>query len=412
MLVIITTHPIQYQTPLWQALALDGRVPFEVWFLTRHGLDESHDEGFGKTFAWDIDLLSGYSHRFLQTAEGASPASFWRCRLTERLRDRLREVGAKFVWIQGWQVAAYWQAVCEAKAVGAQVWLRGESNDLARTSWWKLPLKQVVLGELFRRVDAALYIGSANRQFYEKYGIQVSRLHPAPYCVDNARFEAQATALRGDRETLRECWGISEEAFCILFCGKFVRKKRPMDLVQAAATLRRRGHRPRVHLLFVGSGELERDLRAACQVISDPSVRDDPHDSRPPATFAGFLNQTEISRAYVAADCLVLPSDSGETWGLVVNEALASGLTCIVSDRCGCAEDLVAPTNAKLRYACGDLYALADAVTSVSAERFLRSDPNQLIRDFSFDATTNTVWALAKAESSRLLKSTSKVRPF
>jgi glycosyltransferase involved in cell wall biosynthesis len=52
------------------------------------------------------------------------------------------------------------------------------------------------------------------------------------------------------------------------------------------------------------------------------------------------MNQTEISRAYVAADCLVLPSDHGETWGLVVNEALASGLPCLVSDACGCAEEL------------------------------------------------------------------------
>jgi glycosyltransferase involved in cell wall biosynthesis len=60
----------------------------------------------------------------------------------------------------------------------------------------------------------------------------------------------------------------------------------------------------------------------------------------PPASFTGFLNQSEISQAYVAADCLVLPSDYGETWGLVVNEALASGLPCLVSQACGCAEDL------------------------------------------------------------------------
>jgi glycosyltransferase involved in cell wall biosynthesis len=390
MLVIITTHPIQYQAPLWQRLAHDGRVPFEVWFL-------SHDKGFGKAFAWDIDLTSGYSHRFLRTAAGASPDSFWGCRLTERLRDRLREVGAKFVWIQGWQVAAYWQAVREAKAVGAQVWLRGESNDLARTAWWKRPLKRVILGELFRHVDAALYIGSANKRMYEKFGIDASRLHSAPYCVDNARFEAQAASLRGERERMREHWGIPKEAFCILFCGKFVDKKRPMDLVQAAASLRRRGQRPRIHLLFVGSGELEKDLRAACQVIN-PSDIDDRNDPRPPATFAGFLNQTEISRAYVAADCLVLPSDSRETWGLVVNEALASGLPCIVSDRCGCAEDLVAPANAKLRYPCGDLNALADAVSSVSAKYFLK-DTNQLVHCFSFDETINAIWALARTDS-------------
>ena len=128
MLVIITTHPIQYQAPLWQNLARDGRVPFEVWFLTRHGLEESHDEGFGKNFAWDINLLSGYPHRFMRTASRASPASFWRCRLTERLRDRLRDVRARVVWIQGWQVAAYWQAVLEAKSVGARVLAAGREQ--------------------------------------------------------------------------------------------------------------------------------------------------------------------------------------------------------------------------------------------------------------------------------------------
>ena len=75
----------------------------------------------------------------------------------------------------------------------------------------------------------------------------------------------------------------------------------------------------------------------------------------PTASFVGFLNQSEISRAYVAADCLVLPSDANETWGLVVNEAMASGLPCIVSNACGCAEDLVEPIRPDLCYPVGDI---------------------------------------------------------
>ena len=71
MLVVITTHPIQYQVPLWQALARDGRVPFEVWYLTHHAVGESMDRDFGKSFAWDIDLLAGYPHRRLPVARGA-----------------------------------------------------------------------------------------------------------------------------------------------------------------------------------------------------------------------------------------------------------------------------------------------------------------------------------------------------
>ena len=83
------------------------------------------------------------------------------------------------------------------------------------------------------------------------------------------------------------------------------------------------------------------------------------------ASFAGFLNQTEVSKAYVAADCLVLPSDYRETWGLVVNEGMASGLTCVVSDACGCAEDLVAPLSSSLRFRLGDHASLVNALSWV-----------------------------------------------
>src|SRR5436190_18440588 len=98
MLAILTTHPIQYQAPLWQALARDGRVPFEVWYLTDHGVRISHDGEFNRDFAWDLDLLKGYPHRFLKAAPGATPAHFGKCRLHEPLVDRLRLTGATALW--------------------------------------------------------------------------------------------------------------------------------------------------------------------------------------------------------------------------------------------------------------------------------------------------------------------------
>ena len=148
MLAILTTHPIQYQVPLWQALARDGRVPFEVWYLTDHGIRVSFDQEFGKNFAWDLDMLEGYPYRFLKTVSGATPTSFWKCRLRESLANRLRSAGATALWVQGWQVAAYWQAVWEANAAGVEVWLRGESNDLAPVAWWKTPIKKLLLDSM------------------------------------------------------------------------------------------------------------------------------------------------------------------------------------------------------------------------------------------------------------------------
>ena len=88
--------------------------------------------------------------------------------------------------------------------------------------------------------------------------------------------------------------------------------------------------------------------------------------SRVPVTFAGFLNQTEMPAAYAVTDCLVLPSDYGETWGLVVNEAMACGIPAVVSDRVGCGPDLVEHDVTGLVYPFGDVEALADALRTLA----------------------------------------------
>lgn len=405
MLAILTTHPIQYQVPLWQALANDGRVPFEVWYLTSHGVKASHDSGFGKTFAWDIDTLSGYPHRFLNVAPGAAPDQFWKCRLVEPLRKRLRESGATALWIQGWQVAAYWQAVREARAAGVKVWLRGESNDLAPTAAWKRPIKRTLLRWFFSHVDEFLYIGTANKRLYQSYGVPEQQLYPAPYAVDNDRFANEAAALRPERDAIRRAWNIPQDAFCVLFCGKFIPKKRPVDLVAAVQLAAPKLSGRPIHLLFVGSGELGYELRKRCRVVYDaefaanlPAVSaaaSIANDNRPQASFSGFLNQHEIARAYVAADCLVLPSNHQETWGLVVNEALACGCPCITSDACGCNEDLVVPVDKSSSFSCGNITSLADALTSVAIHSPLSSQTGVVLARHSFDTTVRRVVSLS-----------------
>ncbi|HNY38747.1 MAG TPA: glycosyltransferase family 4 protein [Bryobacteraceae bacterium] len=429
MLAILTTHPIQYQVPLWQALARDRRVPFEVWYLSDHGVRTTHDPEFGRSFAWDLgqDTLQGYPHRFLKINEGWSvrPEEFFGMRLQEPLIPLMQEKGVTALWIQGWQKYAYWQAVHQARRAGVAVWMRGETNDLGpRSALLKRWAKQVRLRWLFKHVDHFFCIGSANRRFYRDYGVPEARLHWAPYFVDNERFAAQAARLRPQRMALRREWGIADDAFVALFCGKFIPKKRPLDLVAAAELLEaKRGagasgvplpldscHSPQLHLLFVGSGELGGALRASTEVIYDaeagticakPAVWNLESTQRrrvPRASFAGFLNQNEIARAYVAADCLVLPSDHGETWGLVVNEAMASGLPCLVSDAVGCGEDLVAPINPILRFPLGDTAGLAASLCTCAEcnrDGELARSATAHIGAFGVRQTVETVVAIA-----------------
>src|SRR4029077_19922149 len=108
-----------------------------------------------------------------------------------------------------------------------------------------------------------------------------------------------------------------------------------------------------------------------------------------PVSFAGFLNQTELTRAYAAGDCLVLPSDYGETWGLVVNEAMVCGLPAIVSDRVGCGPDLVEPGVTGAIFPFGDVQLLAQRLCDLAADRArahaMGQRAEERIRDYSVD---------------------------
>jgi len=335
--------------------------------MNDQGLEARFDPGFGRSVSWDVDLLGGYEYEFLDTNSGPWLDSFCSLRLKRGLGRTLRRRGAQVLWIQGWQVAAYWQAVFEARRADINIWLRGETNTRSNAGGIGTQFKRRLLRQLLRRVDRFLYIGEANRQFYLEQGVATEQLAPAPYCVDNARFAAAAAALRPERCRIRHEWGIPAEAFCFLFAGKFLRRKRPFDLVESTRRLRNAIQGKETHLLWVGTGELDGELRKACNVCFNGGTIDPINASRRTGTasFVGFLNQSEISRAYVAADCLVLPSDASETWGLVVNEAMASGLPCIVSDGCGCAEDLVKPLWPDLCYPVGDIIALERAMAAV-----------------------------------------------
>ena len=163
-------------------------------------------------------------------------------------------MGANVLWIQGWQVAAYWQAVFAAAQVGTELWLRGETNTRSNAGGIGRRFKRQILRHLLRRVDRFLYIGEANRQFYLEQGINEERLALAPYCVDNNRFAAAAAATYPERHRIRKEWGIPADAFCFLFAGKFVPKKRPFDLIDAARRIQRELPGNKIHLLWVRFG--------------------------------------------------------------------------------------------------------------------------------------------------------------
>jgi len=230
------------------------------------------------------------------------------------------------------------------------VMLRGDSQLRTARSRVFTAAKYLPYRVLLRSVSAHLYVGERNREYLKHYGVEDTRLFRVPHFVDNARFgrRAGAARLEGRAGAIRREAAAHGASMVLAFVGKLIDKKRPADLIRAAAIARASG--VDVALLVVGSGPLEGTLRDLADA------------ERVPTHFAGFRNQLEIPDYFAAADAIVLPSDEGETWGLVVNEGMACGLPAIVSDQVGCGPDLVTPGETGEVFAMGDVDALAKAI--------------------------------------------------
>jgi len=315
-----------YQSHLYRLLAQDNRIKLTVLFASNAGVRAYHDTGFGgRNLSWDTDLTSGYAHRFLMNADRNGVEKFFDQLDWDLLPEITRE-RCDVLWVHGYSFATLWLGIVAAKLRGIPVMIREEQTLLHERPWWKASVRSLTLRALFFR-STALAIGSNNHAFFQRYGVPTNRIFLVPYTTDNVAWQHNATSLTSSSTDLIGSFGLPPDVPVVLFVGKLQPKKQPDVLVEAFRRVRK--VMP-CALLLVGTGPLESELRRAVAEQSIPDV-----------VFASFLNRTEISRAYAAADIFVLPSSLNETWGMVVNEAMNFGLPVIVSDKVGCAPDLV-----------------------------------------------------------------------
>jgi glycosyltransferase involved in cell wall biosynthesis len=335
----LVSHPIQYYTPIFRALS--RQCDLTVFFAHRQTAEQQARAGFGVAFDWNIDLLSGYDSRFLvNVARQPSTDRFAGCD-TPGVADEIARGKFDAFVVPGWALRCYWQAVRACRRLGVPVLVRGDSQLGSRRNGVVRAAKALAFSHLLRRFDGFLYVGQRNREYLLHYGASPDRLFFSPHCVDNDAFAAaSAAAAAKPRDPGRRR---------ILFAGKLIARKHPADLLHAVAHL---GGQP-AQVAFAGSGELEAELR---QIAAKSSVR---------AEFLGFVNQGELPAIYAGADLLVLPSDSQETWGLVVNEAMACGIPAVVSDAVGCGPDLIERGATGATFPFGDVVALAAAIDGV-----------------------------------------------
>ena len=372
-LAAVMTHPIQYYAPWFRYIA--ANCP-DIELLVHYCIIPSPAQQgvrFGHAFTWDSSLLDGYPNVVIRsTTQRANidSSAFFGVNVPEVNRSIMRQ-SPDVVLVPGWYSVSLVRAALSSRMRGLPVLYRGDSNVAPSGA-----ARRIRSRAMLRLFTHYLTVGARNRAYLRTLGIPDSRVFFAPHCVDNDFFARIALPLRegSSRKIARDELGLRQDSFVVLFAGKLEPKKHPWEVIHAAG-----GLSGTTEVVIAGSGISEGECR---EVASRYAMN---------VKFAGFTNQADLARLYGIADCLVLPSDEGESWGLVVNEALASGLPCIVSNRVGCAPDLIQDGVTGFVTPYGDVAAITDALGKVR-------DVAKSGRSFAIESTARAaLYSLAAA---------------
>jgi len=320
-LAIVTTHPIQYYAPIFKLLHERGQIAVKVFYTWGEAALNKYDPGFQKAIQWDTPLLEGYPYEWAVNRASNPGSHHYKGIITPDLNTQIENWKPDAILVFGWAYKGH-LAVMRHFSGKVPIFFRGDSTLLDKSSGIKSVVKKIFLKQIYSKVDCAFYVGANNHAYYKAYGLPDDQLIFAPHAVDNDKFSANHSQEASD---LRRQLNLSAEDVLILFAGKFGAKKNPLLLVEAFKKFRKSN----IHLLFVGNGRLEGELKNKAN--GDSAIH-----------FMDFQNQSIMPAIYQAVDLFCLPSAGpGETWGLAVNEAMAAGKAIVVSDKVGCAIDLV-----------------------------------------------------------------------
>jgi glycosyltransferase involved in cell wall biosynthesis len=323
-LAIVSTHPIQYYAPVFRFLAGLDEIDLRVFYTwSQAATDGMFDSGFGAEVQWDNPLLDGYQYQFVRNiAKRPGPDHFGGLN-TPTLVQEIEAWRPDAVLIYTWNSHSHLQALRHFKG-RIPVLFRGDSTLLDHRAWWRALLRRVFLTWVYSHVDIAIAVGANNRDYFAWCGVPPQRIAFAPHSVDTIRFAGDSAAHEHRAARWRQELGIPPEAVIILYAGKLQRKKNPGLLLDAFSALDDGSH-----MVFVGNGDLESDVKRRAATVER-------------VHFMPFQNQSIMPAVYRLGDVFVLPSQGPEeTWGLALNEAMASGRAVIASSKVGGARDLI-----------------------------------------------------------------------
>jgi len=380
-IIFINSHPIQYFAPLYKYLNEHG-VKTKAWYGSDESIKGGMDKQFGAEVKWDIPLLQGYEYEFFKNYSW-KPSHFngFFGLMSLGMIKRLFSMPKSVIIVHGWHYFSHLMVLLIGSALGHTICLRCEmpqNQEMLKTGWKQSVKKFGLKYLLFPRINYFLNIGTQNRLFYKSYGIDDKKIIFCPYSVDNDRFRAERASYASKLQEIRTMMGVAENDKVILYSGKYISKKRPLDLLKAYIKL----NRPDCWLLMVGEGELRADMEV---LIKEHGLNK--------VILTGFINQSKIAEFYAVSDVFVMCSTIGETWGLSINEAMNFDLPLVVSDQTGSAGDLVKEGVNGYLFETGNVDQLTAKLNQLLYEKQLSwsTSSQQIVDEYSYATIASNV---------------------
>jgi len=388
-LAIVTTHPIQYNAPWFRLLAESGETSLKVFYTWEQSQsNEKYDPGFGKVISWDIPLLDGYDYTFVKNISVDPGSHHFKGIDNPSLINEIKEWNPDCLLVIGWPFKSHLACMRYFKG-RIPVLFRGDSTLLEERAGIKKLLRKPVLKYIYSFVDYAMYVGENNKQYFLAHGIKENELWYVPHAIDNERFAGAGDIYDIEAATWRQELGIGDDKVVVLYAGKLEPSKNVQLLLQMAGILTEDKYR----FVIVGNGETEAVLKE--QAKGDERI-----------LFLGFQNQHRMPVVYRLGDVFILPSNGPETWGLGINEAMASGRAVIATTKCGGSIDLIKDNGTIIEP--GDAAAAARYIREVVAIpgglKQAGERSREIVAKFSFQQVCNNILTLLKRISSEKQK--------
>jgi glycosyltransferase involved in cell wall biosynthesis len=376
--VFVSPEPTPYRAPLLDRIAAHPEVDLTVVYAARTVA--------GRT--WSVDLKHQATYLNGLRVPGLQRVFRHDYPLTPGIRRALSRAHPDLVVVSGWSTFASQAGTAWARAHRVPIALLVESHDLGPRAGWRRRVKRAVVPAMVRAADTYLVVGSLARESLVSYGAPVRRVRVFANTVDVDAWARRATELRDRRADLRASLGVEQEDVVVLSVARLVRDKGLETLVRGAAAT---GDQ-RLAIAVAGSGPQKRELERRSDELG---VR---------LYLLGDLSQEAVAEAYVAADVFALLS-LHEPWGVVVNEAAASGLPLVLSDRVGAAYDLLRDGENGFLVPAEDVAATAAALQRLANDPALRqragSRSQELVAGWGYGPSVENFLAAVREATAR-----------